>query len=543
MEQSEVVEISVLWSQSGVVANTFKTILYFAVIDGTEEGVTWPVDQIYKDYTDPADIDSDFYEGHRVRLAATAWSRQAPKAKTLRVVKYDGNQAEADQLNAIPQDWVILTGLQDTPAVNAATWIETRKDKMQFTMSCREDFGATHPFDQMLANSCRNTMGTWNKGAGTLLTNITLEVAANVATVKGNSTAKVERITIDTATTGEKYSITYLGVKVEYTAQAAETVSDIRDALKALLDAEATFTDDLTIANNLTDSIDFTAINKGKDFTLTIVALMSSEVLTPNSNAAHNSDIGDKVLVLGSSITAANGYHTITATPDTDELQFACVTDDATDNTGDATADCAYDAMMDVGLASLACGYEMGEIDLAHKPIEGAKPTPDAKFKTIRASLEALKANWYWTLGTDDGFYNGLTFGNKYSDTILGIGIWYPWYLQSETASYMKSGKSRGFGEATFTGALAVMNSVSEETQKERLLTDSFEANLSKYPENDGYPPGVLPGMHYINHVPKKSDFSAAVRQDRRAVKSGFKSYIQSRGGIHGISLVVNVEE
>lgn len=549
MDVSNFVPLSVIWSTLLANEGQFKRLTYFCEFDHSETGVVWPFDQKYKDYEDIKVVESEFYDGHRVRIAATQWSRQSPKAKVFRVVKFDSAQPEADQLNAIPDDWVILTGLEGTNALDANTWMEAKKmkNKIQFTCTNREDFGAGYPFQLFCDQTAIYSMGIWNEGAGTLLDIFQVVVSSGKAKIKFDSTAQVVTVTITGAVDTEVNSITYKGETESHTTSGAETVTDIRDALLALVQANNTFTGSLTIAASSTDAITFTATNQGLPFELTTTGNSISQVTTtPNSTAKHYSRAGMKVYIKGlTTFSALDGYHTITGIPDDDiiEIDTTEADGDESPGAGTATADCGYTAP-DVALASWLLGWEPGEVDPAHKPIKGVFPTTDSKETEIKSDLEAVRANWFYE--DDEGnacFWNGLTFGNKYVDSVFSIGIWYPWYLQRLIHRFIANptGKRRSMSDATFAAALNLMNLAGAEAQ-ERQITGEFVKDLALWPQT-GYPPNANPGDHYSNVVPKKSDFSAEERADRREAKGGLESYINGAGGVHAMSVYIYASE
>lgn len=110
------------------------------------------------------------------------------------------------------------------------------------------------------------------------------------------ATRQLEQVVIDTASNSEKYSVTINGTNYDFTSDASATAEEIRDGLKAAIDAGSDTT--ITTDESGTDTLLVEAANYDADDLFTISLVDNAAKMTLTQLVAHEQSIGfGKVVV------------------------------------------------------------------------------------------------------------------------------------------------------------------------------------------------------------------------------------------------------
>lgn len=357
--------------------------------------------------------------------------------------------------------------------------------------------------------------------------------------------AQVWTVTITSAVVGFKYTVA-LGLEVlEYTAPSGATVTTIRDALLALIQAAGW---PLVAASNSTDAITLT-LEGGRAHDVTVSANASVAETTPpvaateTVSAALTAIKGAGAVFFGVALTgniwtdvdslvgwtASNGdYFPVYDTDDLDVVDIGNTTDNASDY-----KNASYDIFglwgafpwerpaLSLAAQRLAVDPDVSATTWELMILPGCRPTPDNILTSTRiAALEAKNVAYYAEFGDARAVVNSKVARGEWADVVVGI-VWLKSRLQEATFNAIQAATLRG-SKLAFTNAdgRGVLENVAR-AQLQRAIDTGFLAS---------YAPGTLPDFDTL---------APAVRATRRAPALVFNGRIA--GAVHKADFQINL--
>lgn len=519
----------------------YKTILYLHKVS---ESTYNTASVNFKRYR-KGEIDKDHEVGTRPRILSDMVFMQPNSVPEIVIGLWNAAKPVEEALAAIKTNWHCLTGMRGQDAIDAAGWIEQQEDKIQVIAS--EDVDCWDEtkngvFAKIKALGYQKTNCLFHHQSGTYQPGVKVTVSNGVATVECSSVAQVDTITIASVAEGNVYDLGIGSDSISYTADADDTVSDVRTALVTAFNGNGTLSALATLSNHTdADKITATAKTAGTGFTLkSDSSHISMDNVTQNVVAKHNRRAGDKVYLSGSTTaTELNGYHLVKEVLQDDQLTFE-TTATSSDVSGDIAMDAGFMAPEAARVSSLLV-YDPGTADWFYHDITGLEPTPDTILdSTLETNLASVNACFFTEMKLSATIDSGMrkVFGGKcasghFMSDVL-INMWYPLEMRRRLVSFIMAQTKTKIETAFLTGLWMKMNEFSQEAYEK---LGEFKQNLDMYPETEGYPPGWKPGDRFVNRVPKASSVSTEDRQNYK-LTSGIEAHYATPGGLVGFDMI-----